>query len=1030
MARGHALRSALPRYGAALLAVAIATLLKLLLDPVLGDESPFVLLFGAVMVSALYGGLGPGLVAAGCSSVVTAYFFFPPYHSLAIAKPETQIRLLVFLAEAAFISVIGGVLRSAQRRAEESRVRLEAEVAGRGRLFGESEARRHAAEALAGVGTLISQSLNPREVQQRIVDSVRTLFGAQRAALYTVEPDSGDLVAQAVSDAPGVSAPPVQRFPRGTALMSVAVRERRPTVAADVLTDPRVVLAGDNRWQLEASGLRAVLAVPLLGKEAVVGALTVADGVGRSFDAEEIRLAQVFADQASIALENARLYQRAGERAEKLTALSRLTKVMTSAPESEEVFHAVARAATTLLGAAMSRVWVDDPEAGGLRARGGFGIDPGLVRLMTEFPVLPYGEGLSGRIFQSRAPAHLADIAEDPRWLNRRLATEGGLHGCAGLPLVRGERVLGVLMILFHERRILSAEERELLDLLADHAAIAIDNARLLSEEHTRRGQLAAVLEINKKIGTVTSSEALLNSIAEEAARLLDVDNAGFRLVDGDELVLAGVAGTARETMVRPRIKIGESMTGKVVAEKRTLVLEIDHVTDVIPEHRAADVRLGYATFLGVPVQIGDRILGVLAFRARRPFTARDRELAEAFAGQAAIAIEHSRLYREAQEAYDKLSRAQTQLVRGETLRAVGELAAGAAHHLNNLLAVVLGRLQLALRKFDSPELRRELGPAEAAVKDGADVVRRLARFSRSHPDEGLVPVDLSQLADEVVELTRPRWQNESELRGIRIDVELARGDVPEVAADPPAIREVLVNLMFNAVDALPRGGRIVVRTWTGEDGVYCSVHDTGLGMSPEVQRRVLEPFFTTKGVKSTGLGLSVNYGIIQRHGGELTIDSREGEGTTVTFRLPIAPPSSRPLASPIAKPPAERLRILLIDDDAAVRAVLGAMLTEDGHTVVEASSGAAGLAQLAAGTPIDLVLTDLGMPGMTGWEVARAAKASHPHVRVGLITGWGEEPKASPEDRAGADFILAKPLTLEALRTAMSAARLRHGTA
>ena len=1011
--------STVQRYAAACLAVALATALKMLLGPGLEQGSPFLLYSAAAMVSALYGGIGPGLLTVACSAVVTAFLFFPPYHSLFIASPDLRVRLVAFVVEMAFISIVCGALRSATRRLEASRAVLEAEVAERRRLLGEAEAGRRTAEALAQVGTLITQSLDPLDIRQRMVDGVRALFAAQRAALYTVDPEAGDLVVQAVSGANAAALVSLRSFRPGMGLVALAAQGRRPMITADVLNDPRVQLTPENRVQIEEAEVGAALVVPLLARDTVVGALTVSDRIGRAFTDDDTRLAQTFAGQAVIVLEHAQLYHRAEQRAEKLTALTRLTKLMTSAADNQEVFHAVAESATRLLGAAASRVWVDDPVARVLRTESSFGIDAEMDGPRTDFPTIPYGQGLVGRILESRAPEYVRDIAAEPRLLNRRLATDGGLRGFAGLPLTTGDRVVGVLALFFRETRRFTAEEKELMGLLADAAAIAIDTARLLAEERLGRTHLASLLEINKTIGTARSAEMLLNLIAEEAARLLGVDNAGFRLLEGDELVLAGRAGLARETMIRSRIKVGESMTGKVIVEQRALILDIGRVPDVVPEHLAADRRLGYSAFLGVPVQTGARTLGVLTFRARRPFTVRDQALAEAFAGQAAIAIEHARLYQEVQSAYEERSRAQAQLVRAETLRATGELAAGAAHHLNNLLAVALGRVQMLLARSEAPEVRRQMEPTEQALRASAEVVRRLSTFSRAHAQQKTVVLNLAQLAAEVIELTRGRWDSEAELRGAKIEARVEAGEIPGISGDPASLREVLVNLVLNAVEALPNGGRILIRTWATSGRVYCSVTDTGVGMSAAVQERAVDPFFTTKGVKNTGLGLSVNYGIIQRHAGELAIESAPGQGTTVTFWLPSAQKLCEGETSPgpEGKPIAAR-RILLIDDDAAVRHVVAELLAEDGHLLTEATSGAEGLARLASGPPVDLVLTDLGMPGMTGWEVARAIKASYPSLPVGLVTGWGEDPQGIPGDREAVDFVLAKPVTLDGLRS------------
>lgn len=368
------------------------------------------------------------------------------------------------------------------------------------------------------------------------------------------------------------------------------------------------------------------------------------------------------------------------------------------------------------------------------------------------------------------------------------------------------------------------------------------------------------------------------------------------------------------------------------------------------------------------------------------------------------------------------LERAHGRVVEAERLRAVGELSAGVAHHLNNILAVVLGRVQIALGQPDDPaHVMRNLRIAEQSVLDASEVVRRMSAISPAEPMLEWAPVDLNELIRDVLELTRPRWESEPQIRGLKIDARFQPGPIPPVAAEVTGLREVLMNLVFNAVDALPQGGTITIRTWTNADGVFSSVIDTGIGMTPDVQRRALEPFFTTKGPRSTGLGLTVSYGSIRRMGGTFTIDSVEGAGTTVMFRLPPASPAfaSIPAVSPEVR---TSLRILLIDDDARVREAIGEMLTFEEHAVIHAASGPEGLAHLEGHAPIDLVLTDLGMPGMTGWDVVRAVKARYPSLPVGMITGWGDEPRARFQDQeVVADFVLAKPVCLQDLATALA---------
>jgi len=222
----------------------------------------------------------------------------------------------------------------------------------------------------------------------------------------------------------------------------------------------------------------------------------------------------------------------------------------------------------------------------------------------------------------------------------------------------------------------------------------------------------------------------------------------------------------------------------------------------------------------------------------------------------------------------------------------------------------------------------------------------------------------------------------------------------------------VLLNLVFNAIDAMPRGGRLTLASWAEGGRVCVAVKDTGVGMAPEVLQRIFEPFFTTKGPQASGLGLSVSYGIIRRHEGEITVESRPGEGTTFTIRLPIreSPP---PQVEGVPKPARAGLRVLVIDDEAEVRETLRDLLEAAGQEVWEAGSGREGL-ELLERQRVDLVCTDLGMPGMSGWEVAERVKARWPGQKVALITGWGAWVEPEELRAHGVDFLINKPFQLK----------------
>ncbi|MBI4607809.1 MAG: GAF domain-containing protein [Candidatus Rokubacteria bacterium] len=876
--------------------------------------------------------------------------------------------------------------------------------------------------ALSEAVRLLTGTLDLSEVLQRFTELGQARLGVDVVRIWLWEGASGEVHLKAQA---GVTREPGEyrmSLRTGEGLVGWIVEHRLPLVVPDLKVDPRL----RNRAWMMAEGLVSFLGVPLLIEDAPVGILAAMSRQPRDFSPEDVALAEALAAPAAIAIRNARLYHQAEERARKLTALSALTRLITSATDSQQVFHAVAQAAATLLGARMARVWVDDPASGGLRARVSFGIDAMAERFMVDLPTIQYGRGVVGSVFESRVAEYVIDVQEDPRFLEPRLAKEAGLHAFAALPLISGERVVGVLAILFDDRRQFAPEEKELMSLLADQAAIAIGNAQLLQELRTGQDRLEALLQVSRQLSRIQALESLLSAIAEACGQLLDSNSVGIRLVEGNELMRVGTWGDAKEAMPVERLKIGESLTGIVAATGEPLLV-MDPANDprLIPEHQEAYRRVGARAFLGVPVKVGERVVGVLSIRTKREegFSREDLALATAFASQAAVALENARLVKSLQQAVDDLKAAQDHLVRGETLRAVGELASGMAHHLNNLLAVVLGRTQLLLRKLEDPEMRRSLEIVERAALDGAEVVRRVHGFGRMQPVLETGPVDLNHLAREVLELTRPLWQAQAQVRGIQIQAALEAGPIPSVTGDLGSLREVFLNLVFNAIDALPEGGRISVKTRTAGGRVHCTVADTGVGMSEEVRQRVMEPFFTTKGPKSRGLGLSFTYGIIKRHGGEIAIESGPGKGTAVTISVPFAAAAPPPPAAPPAQP--SPARILVIDDEPEVRAMLAEILAGQGHTVSEAADGAEGLSMFQAGRH-DLVFTDLAMPGASGWQVADQIKAISRGTPVILVTGWLDQQEPATSESRDVDLVLFKPFETEQVATVVSRALAR----
>ncbi|MBI1923428.1 response regulator [Candidatus Poribacteria bacterium] len=306
------------------------------------------------------------------------------------------------------------------------------------------------------------------------------------------------------------------------------------------------------------------------------------------------------------------------------------------------------------------------------------------------------------------------------------------------------------------------------------------------------------------------------------------------------------------------------------------------------------------------------------------------------------------------------------------------------------------------------------------SAQDAANVVRRLREFYRPRgEDETFQSIDLNQLVRQSVLLTQHKWKDQAFMSGITLRIETDLQTVPIIAGNGADLREALVNLIFNAVDAMTDTGTITLRTHTDGECVILEVGDTGIGMTEEIRRRCLEPFFSTKGEHGTGLGLAVVYGIIQRHKGEIEIVSEPGRGTTVRIRLPAQVEQQVAASQQPAGIPLTPLHILVVEDEPLVREVVTEYLTGDGHTVETATNGREGLAKFYAGH-FDLVMTDKGMPEMSGDQLAAAVKQVAPNKPVILLTGFGDLMNASGEKPVGVDIIVNKPVTLSGLRKAL----------
>jgi signal transduction histidine kinase/ActR/RegA family two-component response regulator len=475
---------------------------------------------------------------------------------------------------------------------------------------------------------------------------------------------------------------------------------------------------------------------------------------------------------------------------------------------------------------------------------------------------------------------------------------------------------------------------------------------------------------------------------------------------------------------------LSQCVRGRLVYEQ-----DVSRIDFPFPRRLASS---GLRALVAAPLLFESQVFGVLIAARREPdsFSSGECEFLRQLSEHVALASHQSEVYGALQQAYDDLRQTQQAAMQQERLRALGQMASGIAHDINNAISPVAIYTEILLEQETglSKRTREYLETTQRAIGDVAHTVARMREFYRQQePELVLSPVDLNLLVQQVIDLTRARWSDIPQQRGIVIDLRLELGQhLPSVAGIESEIREALINLVFNAVDAMPDGGKLTIRTKAIENHVDVEVVDSGVGMDEETRRRCLEPFFTTKGERGTGLGLAMVYGVTRRHNADIEMESAIGQGTTVRVRFQVAVSSTADAHSgePEAMPP--KLRILSVDDDPLLIKSLRDALEADGHAVVTANGGQEGIDAFRLAEERNehfaVVITDLGMPYVDGRKVASAIKNDSPSTPVILLTGWGQRLVAEGDVPPHVDRVLNKPPKLRELRAAL--AELAGGSA
>ena len=645
-------------------------------------------------------------------------------------------------------------------------------------------------------------------------------------------------------------------------------------------------------------------------------------------------------------------------RTAEIQALEEIAEAALGTSDADALLGKMVELATSVFNADAAAILLLDEARSELRGRAAAGLGGDLSRVS-----MPASSGVAAIALSTQAPVIIPDGAwEDPRVVNPAIRA-GGFRSLMVAPLIVGGTPIGVLEVARRTRRLDPRTER-LLRIVADRIAATMAHARLQAE--TR--ELADVV---RRIG-----EGVIVTDAQDAVVFA---NRAFA-----EMV--GVPA--------------ESLHGRPWTE--LLATSSQDVAALTAQMRGANWQ--------------GEVLLITGAGDPRPVLV---SLSTAANGDGQV--QRIGVFRDVSREHELRFR----LIREQKFRTLGSLAAGVAHNINNRLTPVLGWTEMLLERLaadeaiESEELVHALRVINQGASDSVETVRRLQDYSRPSRVRGPEGVQLRDVLEQLLALTRPQWDNEAARRGIRYEIDLKAEPAPLILAVASEIREAMLNILENALNAMPEGGRLTLHVRGDDDRAVVSIADSGRGMSPEVQRLAFEPFFTTRSSEGgSGLGLSLAQEIVHRYRGTIGVVSREGVGTTFTLSFPaISVDAAR---TPAFLPTLEPLRLMAVEDEPEVLDVIRAMLTAAGHTVISAASAREALELFEREEPVDVVVTDLGMPGMTGLALAEELKRRRA-VPVVLLTGWADELDASHAQHV--DVVLAKPITRERLLAGLAKA-------
>jgi PAS domain S-box-containing protein len=813
-------------------------------------------------------------------------------------------------------------------------------------------------EVVNNINKILASSLDVRQVVRAVHSELKRVLGSERMTIILFD-DTG-----------GFRYFALEKGDEPAELIARVVYPREGTPFENITNTGMPLIVPDTAksdfridQKVVKDGILSVLVFPLEYKGRVLGAMNFGSKESNHFSDDHIHFLHSIAPGVAISIQNALLFEETKKRLDELTILYEIMKISASSLNLGKMLKEIMGSLNNFLKFEGLGILLVDESTKRLLPHPTSYNDLSMKNIGKLG--LCVGKGITGWVAEQGEPLLVNDVNVDSRYV----CGDESICSEMCVPLKVGQKVIGVVDAQSKALNAFSEDDLRLLSIVGGQLATLIDSLRLYEE----------IKQSEEKYRTVVEG-------VREGVAVLGTDFK-FKYVNNR---LSEILGYGKEELS------GMDFRNVLTEESQPFVVD-RYVKWVRKEentpHFAFDI--------------------LRKDKEIRHIEMSNKEMRDSEGNVSFVALMRD---------ITEKKKTEEQLLQAEKLRALAEMASGVAHDFNNALAVILGNAQLLLYTVQDEELKETLKTIEKVARDSAQTVRRLQDFTRKRAHQELFKVDANAIIKDSIEITKPKWKDEVQSRGIRIEMVSNLEKIPPVSGNASELREVITNLIFNAIEAMPEGGKIEIQTFQKRKEVFIQVLDTGIGIAEEVRKKIFEPFFTTKPFTNTGLGLSMSYGIVKRFGGEIEVESKVGRGTTFTIILPIGGEGKEEMTPPPAIKKGRSARILVIDDEELVRSVLSRTLAQVDHQVTLAEDGEKGI-QLFKKGKFDMVLTDLGMPGMSGWEVCRRVKKISPRTPVGMITGWGMEMSRSKMEECGLDFFITKPFDFGQILNAVAEA-------